>query len=1490
MSGKSGGVAALSGFLYQFIMHLDWVERLAISQSQEVHRLVLEPQGGGDAHVHLRDERIVEQYKSREGGGTWSIREIVRGPLLDFVRAAQTSKFDRDQFRFITDGRVSHQDSLLRFLERFAESTKKGTALDRQQDRPYRNVDKFTDQALFDWIHKEIQSELKDGEVLDSATLGHVLSRVRLVGGVEANATEIRLEALLRSCLADPTKASAARNQLIGSLLTQLASGPVEVEAKKFLRDNGIDIDRSTRVAKRCKRLATLLQRVATHGSSRYHPEHDVRHPPRWDLSTSPILAIAGPPGVGKSWQLISLALNLADQGLPCVFQSVQSDALQSLDRAAQTYWNDVLGTPTTIGVSALKHAIKEATRDARGEADPGPWLVVLLDGPLQAGDLRALIDKVVQDDGIRIAITVSQDVAERLRDEYGQTVQVVQVSEFTQSELTAYFDAFGIGWSEFPVELFSLLKLPLLASLFVRSGHISFSQAPYSEYALFEKLWENIRTSTGASVLRELARYVSAHPTENLFALEHALSKYERATLEELQKAGWIELDHDSHIRFSHDRLLNWAFADAVVTDILAGKIDHNDLPTKLHLDSIRNSRFGYVLMDVFWKLTSEPHSLAFAAELLSKIETETYDVHSSEFYQHLLPTLGANGLDLLAQRMAATDQVRPNIHLIKSAVRAIGRQFAKGTPDPNLSRFARDWIGGTRDESTNVGLVLVEEAGLVDLIDEVKVIHFADARAVRADIATYSSYEASFAAMKACVRKNPDWLCKQIESTRDPEELNALAFQLLNLEHASAPSIWGVCRDSLANGTESARGVLACIRRFRDDVLVGYVINALGSSDSHDAGLAFCVLSAIAPDQALPQLDRMEKSELYMWRNEWVNELYSTRASELEEWLERTLNDGHSQHELFAVISNYASPQLTKAVVEHFAKQVTQRIDSDNPWLGNWKKILMAPSVRAETQCLAGSETEAQLVTIAKRRIDPKRGWHDHLLEDARAILLAIGGSGIQELLSLELEITRGRSAHRALEWAPLVAWPGIESMLVSHVAVGGTIGDANDQLISNHDAIVGLTALGSEKELEQAVHSTTIRGFPLNALTLREGQPAFDPSTVKRIQAVLSEANKLNDKELVDQLILAALAQAPDLAPAIEHALLQREPTQTVFVHGAHAALQYPVSESLASWSRPWLPNNETRRLAIALHLKCGTETCHQHLLDYAGRIATTDRQLAAEIAARLPSEGKIGKDADALAIKIFNAAAYAVDAYERVAHCGGPIERETLRQRAYYADRNFLNLRRSAIEALATIDPLEAARAALWLAEQVPEQESFAADVVIQFGSDDQCMQLIDLCDRLKRQSLWNHVGRAFRQRSIESQKRLLEDVGSRDEISYRRAFAELAGWLGEEQRDPLHSRVAVEHSRIVHKALRVALRRIEDLVALKATLFSLGNTQGIQATALLHTALAANEPFLLSDRGDDLYLGKFLDRLPKYFRFFAAEQLSDLRKNWKPSET
>jgi hypothetical protein len=498
-----------------------------------------------------------------------------------------------------------------------------------------------------------------------------------------------------------------------------------------------------------------------------------------------------------------------------------------------------------------------------------------------------------------------------------------------------------------------------------------------------------------------------------------------------------------------------------------------------------------------------------------------------------------------------------------------------------------------------------------------------------------------------------------------------------------------------------------------------------------------------------------------------------------------------------------------------------------------------------------------------------------------------MAIGGPGIQELIKFELENTRGRSAHRALELVPLIPWPDAEYLLMSHVAKIEQSKESESDWVSNHDAIVALAALGAQEELQEAVRTSVIRGCPTDALDLRRGQVAFAATRIAEIEQGLEEAATLSEDQLVRTLMLAALAQDSSLAPAIEQALLARALSESEFIHGVYAALEYlPVPESLALSSQGWLVNEKTRMHAINLHLASRSDKCLSQLLRYAESIATTNPHLAAQIVAHFPSGSEIGAAADSLATQLFNAAEYADDCYERVARCGTRTERDILRHRAYYADPNFLNVRRSAIDALATFDPLGAARAALWLVEKVPHQEAFAVDIVMEFGADDDCIQLFTLCDEVERPSLWSHVGRALRRRGKNSREKLMREVHASDQIVFRRAFAELGGWLGESYRAELQARYQSEPTIRVRRILRNALRRIDHLSGLKNRLADLAEADGREAAAILHTILAANEPFLLSERKDDLWIGEALKRQPLYFSLFASKRLSELQTNWK----
>ena len=65
---SSGGAAAINGFLYQIIHHIDWLAKATLVASPHDNelrnaRIVLEPPGGGDAVAQSEDRYLVEQYK-----------------------------------------------------------------------------------------------------------------------------------------------------------------------------------------------------------------------------------------------------------------------------------------------------------------------------------------------------------------------------------------------------------------------------------------------------------------------------------------------------------------------------------------------------------------------------------------------------------------------------------------------------------------------------------------------------------------------------------------------------------------------------------------------------------------------------------------------------------------------------------------------------------------------------------------------------------------------------------------------------------------------------------------------------------------------------------------------------------------------------------------------------------------------------------------------------------------------------------------------------------------------------------------------------------------------------------------------------------------------------------------------------------------------------------------------------------------------------------
>jgi hypothetical protein len=99
---QAGGSAAIYGILYQILANLWRASEIRLEAKlagQEIlsARLILEPKGGGDARYEGEGIRVVEQYKTRSGNRTWSLKDLIEDVIpnlfvdLDHRRPAGTS-------------------------------------------------------------------------------------------------------------------------------------------------------------------------------------------------------------------------------------------------------------------------------------------------------------------------------------------------------------------------------------------------------------------------------------------------------------------------------------------------------------------------------------------------------------------------------------------------------------------------------------------------------------------------------------------------------------------------------------------------------------------------------------------------------------------------------------------------------------------------------------------------------------------------------------------------------------------------------------------------------------------------------------------------------------------------------------------------------------------------------------------------------------------------------------------------------------------------------------------------------------------------------------------------------------------------------------------------------------------------------------------------------------------------------------------------------
>lgn len=102
-----GGASAIYGFLFQILRTAEWalkIDSRAPERNTTNVTIIAEARDGGEVEIRFPHERIVQQFKVRDGR-TWSLTDIVEEVLPDIFRAVEDEVMNV-RYDFVTSGRM----------------------------------------------------------------------------------------------------------------------------------------------------------------------------------------------------------------------------------------------------------------------------------------------------------------------------------------------------------------------------------------------------------------------------------------------------------------------------------------------------------------------------------------------------------------------------------------------------------------------------------------------------------------------------------------------------------------------------------------------------------------------------------------------------------------------------------------------------------------------------------------------------------------------------------------------------------------------------------------------------------------------------------------------------------------------------------------------------------------------------------------------------------------------------------------------------------------------------------------------------------------------------------------------------------------------------------------------------------------------------------------------------------------------------------------
>ena len=974
--------------------------------------------------------------------------------------------------------------------------------------------------------------------------------------------------------------------------------------------------------------------------------------------------------------------------------------------------------------------------------------------------------------------------------------------------------------------------------------------------------------------------------------------------SLEALEAVGWLSCSNHGEVEFAHDRLLNWAAAQFLSRRFVRGDLSVDELFSSMSgeadgrgSDSLR--RFGYVPMDTLWLLAAGTgNNQVELGQVVEKMEDHRAFGRGGRYlYTNLLPTLGQRAIPVLLQRLntiTANSTGDYRVNLIGDAFAKLACQESVDIrSDIDLLLQSRSW---DRQSVAVKALATAPDPGHLDRLWEVHQQRL-DAREHNADRRVERGHEATFSALRAGVRRHPEWLLTRIcKADPSKERISELGYLLSGIDDPGAVKIWRAVRDVLMEKVPKSnpRSLLHCITRFADHEKKDFVVEHLSYSGDIVSAAALWALAVLDPQEAINRLADIDDDQEF-FRNEWLplllradSELTRTQLRELavsnsrgqrliEQYFENRPAD--LDEETLDLVLRMRETQLR----DHIGEVTTK----DMLWpcfplrfLGQ----MCCPELLRRLQDEAGGQLEAMITKLACSRLRGNSRAQDNILEAARRTLVLFAGAGISDLVNRELDSEHFWVRHDGLNWAWIGGNEGtikrLSAIARRPVPCDSAGRQKPDAFREYCQAMRGLAALGADEILVDILSNPGVI-VPERLADFRAHRGPMPKSlTDQAVRAMRSP--ETSEEALRCSLLIAWLSGDAELIPDVRTVLECVDPKGQNAVH-ACIALQAlgDGSAEFARMAERLVYTKENAEWGLKALIGLGREGVEglNRWLDQWGH---PERSKYHEIVIRaLYASAESRKDAIKAAVELcLRHRVLLRPLYEIAAESHDETVRERILEEAFAESAVVAKAPLDAMRGLAKFDPSRAAEAVELGLSNHPKIERELCRLLVQVAPESAAEKLLNAAITLERDSLPHAVGRALRR----ADPKTVVDVvvrhlgGSERE---REIVCQISGWLLVPKIATELERVADHESAIAvrHAALDALYRHREEEAV--RSLFSefQAERRVTRRWAFFVAILETADPHLLSDREDALWLGQILTKdVPYAFEHYAHKVL------------